>query len=236
MVTPPREAKKTVAFIDEYCWIYRSLFDDVRNFESLKYLYLGMLSEIKRKSLPEIAKVVGLKDQGQSLHHFLRNADWNIKAFRETRLWLTKLIMGEGEIILIIDKTGEKKKGKTTDYVTRQYIGQLGKVVEGITYRLSWVSWVKCILRYSPAGERVERTTKAQRTQRSISPIYVKLITPRTREPKSQTRKGKKAGMERTTKAQRTQRSISPIYVKLITPRTREPKSQTRKGNKAGIL
>ncbi|ARI83106.1 hypothetical protein BH695_3827 [Microcystis aeruginosa PCC 7806SL] len=29
--------------------------------------------------------------------------------------------------------------------------------------RLSWVWWVKSILRYIPTGERMERTTKTQR-------------------------------------------------------------------------
>ena len=148
MVTPPREAKKTVAFIDHYCWIYRSLFSDVRHFESFKYLHVGMLCEVKRKSLPAIAKAVGLKNEGQSLHHFLRNVEWKVEDLRETRLWLTKLLVGEKEIVLIIDETGDEKKGKTTDYVARQYIGNLGKtesgivsvnsyaVVEGITYPL----------------------------------------------------------------------------------------------------
>ena len=46
---------------------------------------------------------------------------------RETRLWLTKLLIGEREIVLIIDETGDKKKGKTTDYVNRQYIGKSEK-------------------------------------------------------------------------------------------------------------
>ncbi len=49
---------------------------------------------------------------------------------------------------------------------------------------LSWIWWVKCILGYSPAGEGVEKTTETQRTQRSIAPIWVKLITPRIRESK----------------------------------------------------
>ena len=116
-------------------------------FECFKYLHLGMLSEIPRKSLPEIAKVAGLKD-GQGLHHFLKDSEWKVESLRETRLWLTKLMVGEREIILIIDETGDKKKGKTTDYVARQYIGNLGKtengivsvnayaVVEGLTYPL----------------------------------------------------------------------------------------------------
>lgn len=41
-------------------------------------------------------------------------------------------MIGEREIILCIDETGDKKKGKTTDYVTRQYIGNLGKTENGI--------------------------------------------------------------------------------------------------------
>lgn len=131
MGTPPRDAAPTVGFIDDYCWIYRSLFDEVRQFECFKYLHLGMLSEIPRKSLPAIAKAVGLKD-GQGLHHFLRDSDWQVEQIRETRLWLTKLLIGDREIILIIDETGDKKKGKTTDYVAKQYIGNLGKTAQGI--------------------------------------------------------------------------------------------------------
>ena len=131
MVTPPRDAAPTVGFIDHYCWIYRSLFDEVRQFEYFKYLHLGMLSEIPRKSLPAIGRAVGLKD-AQGLHHFLKDSDWQVEQVRETRLWLTKLLIGEREIVLIIDETGDKKKGKTTDYVNRQYIGNLGKTENGI--------------------------------------------------------------------------------------------------------
>lgn len=78
MVTLRREAVNTVAFIDNYCQHYYSLFEEVRHFEAFKYLHLGMLSEIRTKSLPEIAKTVGLKD-GQSLHHFWRDALWDVK-------------------------------------------------------------------------------------------------------------------------------------------------------------
>ncbi len=147
MVTPRRTAVNTIAFIDNYCQHYCGLFEDVRHFEAFKFLHVGMLSEIPRKSLPEIAKLVGLKDS-QTLHHFLRDALWDVKEIREIRLWLTKLFIGERELILCIDETGDCKKGSKTDYVARQYIGNLGKtengivsvnaygVVEGITYPL----------------------------------------------------------------------------------------------------
>lgn len=48
------------------------------------------------------------------------------------RLRIILRILGEREIILIIDDTGDRKKGKKTAYVKRQYIGNLGKVENGI--------------------------------------------------------------------------------------------------------
>jgi SRSO17 transposase len=79
MVTPRRQAVSKVRFIDNYCQQhYYSAFEDVRHFEAFKFLHLGILSEIKRKTLPLIAKTLGLKDS-QTLHHFLRDALWNAK-------------------------------------------------------------------------------------------------------------------------------------------------------------
>jgi SRSO17 transposase len=40
--------------------------------------------------------------------------------------------MGEREIVLVIDDTSDRKKGQHTDYVKRQYIGNLGKIENGI--------------------------------------------------------------------------------------------------------
>jgi SRSO17 transposase len=54
-MTQPRSPKPSIKFVDEYCAIYRNIFPEVRSFENLRDLHLGMISEIKRKSLPEIA-------------------------------------------------------------------------------------------------------------------------------------------------------------------------------------
>lgn len=66
----PRAARPTLRFIDEYCEWYAPLFPEVRSFEAFKYLHVGMISELKRKTLPAIAKAVGL-DNEQGLHHLL---------------------------------------------------------------------------------------------------------------------------------------------------------------------
>ncbi len=65
----------TVKCVDTYCELYRDLFVEVRAYESFKYLQLGIINDIKRKSLPEIAKLVGLKNE-QGLLHFLTESPW----------------------------------------------------------------------------------------------------------------------------------------------------------------
>jgi SRSO17 transposase len=66
----PRLSQPTVNFVDEYCEAYKHLFPEVRSFEAFKHLHIGMISDIKRKSLPAIAKIAGIGSE-QSLHHFI---------------------------------------------------------------------------------------------------------------------------------------------------------------------
>ena len=62
---------------------------------------------------------------GQKAHNryilHLANSPWDVEAVRQQRIELIKLALKEREIILCIDETGDKKKGKSTDYVARQY-------------------------------------------------------------------------------------------------------------------
>jgi SRSO17 transposase len=126
-----RPALPTVSLIDQYCARYQNLFPEVRSFESFKFLHLGIISDIKRKSLPELAKSVGLEN-AQSLHHFLANSLWDIDRLKQQRISLLLQALKGRSIILCIDETGDKKKGQATDYVARQYIGNLGKIENGI--------------------------------------------------------------------------------------------------------
>ncbi len=126
-----RDAHSTVCVIDEYCSEYQDLFKEVRNYECFKYLHLVIFSPIKRKSLPEIAKVVGI-NSAQSLHHFITNSPWSVTKLKEKRLAKINKALNGNTITVIIDETGDRKKGKKTDYVARQYLGSVGKVDNGI--------------------------------------------------------------------------------------------------------
>ena len=106
-----------------------------------KYLHLGIIAPIKRKSLPEIAKVTGI-NSAQSLHHFMARSPWSVIEIRERRLAKTLLALKGKKITVIIDETGDRKKGKKTDYVARQYLGSIGKNAAGIDIGADshWVS------------------------------------------------------------------------------------------------
>ncbi|HLO49744.1 MAG TPA: IS701 family transposase [Kamptonema sp.] len=127
----PRQAEATVKFIDEYCEFYRDLFPEVRSYEYLKYLHLGLISEQKRKTLPAIAQVSG-KENAQGLDYFFGKSPWSIEEYKKRRIKIILKVLEGEEITVIIDETGDRKKGKKTDYVARQYIGNLGKVENGI--------------------------------------------------------------------------------------------------------
>ena len=126
-----RDAHTTAPIIDEYCAEYKEIFKEVRSYECFKYLHLGIISSIKRKSLPEIAKTVGMIS-AQSLHHFIANSPWSVEELKAKRLKRILKVLNGRAIRVVIDETGDRKKGKKTDYVARQYLGSLGKIDNGI--------------------------------------------------------------------------------------------------------
>ena len=81
--------------------------------------------------LPAVAKVNGLPN-AQSLQQFLVSLPWQVEQLREKRLDLILKLLKGRKLILVIDETGDRKTGRTTDYIKRQYIGNLGKVENGI--------------------------------------------------------------------------------------------------------
>jgi SRSO17 transposase len=151
-----RDAQPTVGIIDSYCAEYKDLFKEVRNYECFKYLHLGIISPIKRKSLPEIAKVVSI-NSAQSLHHFIANSDWLVNELKSRRLKKIKKALNGNAITVVIDETGDRKKGKKTDYVARQYLGSVGKIDNGIVTVNAYgiyrnITFPLSVKRYKPFG------------------------------------------------------------------------------------
>ena len=67
-----------------------------------------------------------------ALHRFLTCSHWSRDDLENTRLQLIHNALGKVSIIVVMDETGDRKKGNKTDYVSRQYLGSVGKVDQGI--------------------------------------------------------------------------------------------------------
>lgn len=106
------------------------MFPNVRQFEQFTHLELGLVAETKRKSLPRLAQAT--KADPQAFHHFLAQAGWSREALRSVRLELTRQALRARPFILCIDETGDRKKGKTTDYAASQYIGNVHTLANGV--------------------------------------------------------------------------------------------------------
>jgi SRSO17 transposase len=106
------------------------VFPNVRQFEQFSRLELGLVAETKRKSLPRLAQTA--KADPQAFQHFLAEAEWSVEEPRARRLELTRQALRERPFILGIDETGDRQKGKTTDYAASQYIGNVGNLANGV--------------------------------------------------------------------------------------------------------
>ena len=70
-----------------------------------------MISEIKRKTLPAIAKAVGLNNE-QGLLHFLTESPWQVKELRDARLKLILQALAGREIELLMKQETKRKAGQ----------------------------------------------------------------------------------------------------------------------------
>lgn len=88
-------------------------------------LMLGMLSGLERKNCWTIAEHRGdLTPDG--LQHLLARACWDADAVRDDLRGYVLDAFAEAEAVLVVDETGDLKKGKHSVGVQRQYTGTAG--------------------------------------------------------------------------------------------------------------
>ena len=87
----------------------------------------GLLSDLPRKNCWTIAEHAG-DPSPDGMQHLLARAVWDHDAVRDdVRDYVTEHL-GEDEAVLVIDETGDLKKGTTTVGVQRQYTGTAGRI------------------------------------------------------------------------------------------------------------
>jgi SRSO17 transposase len=89
----------------------------------------GLVSDLERKNCWTIAERAGHRSP-DGLQHLLARAVWDTDGVRDDlRRYVTERLMVPGEqAVLVVDETGDLKKGTATVGVQRQYTGTAGRV------------------------------------------------------------------------------------------------------------
>jgi SRSO17 transposase len=129
MVTPRKPTHATTDAIDEFC----ARFDDLVNRRAARqafrhYLIGLLLPREHNKTMTVLASRVPGGNR-QQLHHFLHDDPWDTVAFNARRLALwqehpTSRPHGRG--VLIVDETGDRKRGRDIPFAAQQNIGKVG--------------------------------------------------------------------------------------------------------------
>jgi len=127
-------------------------FDDVFGREAQRQYFrtylAGLLSEAKRKNIAELAAST-LGVAYTNLHHFIHDSPWDAKVLNDRRLEVldrTRQSRIRSGFALVLDDSGHRKSGEATCGVGRQYIGEIGKVDNGVVVVTSHaVDDLRCI-------------------------------------------------------------------------------------------
>jgi SRSO17 transposase len=126
--------------LEIYCEAFDELLSKRSQRDSFRRYLEGLLLPTERnKSLTALANtepIVGAQHpQAQRLQWFLSESTWEPDMVNRRRLEL--LVEGcetapNGDGVLAIDETGDRKWGTKTAHVGRQYLGSIGKVDNGV--------------------------------------------------------------------------------------------------------
>ena len=124
--------------LEEYSSHFNPLFDRLNQREAFRRYLEGLLLPAERnKTLTALANAEPIEGaqhrQVQGLQWFLSESTWDSNAVNERRLELLfkdPLTAPHAEGALVIDESGDRKAGKKTAHVGRQYLGSIGKIDE----------------------------------------------------------------------------------------------------------
>ena len=88
---------------------------------------LGLLSGLRRKNCWTIAEQAG-DATPDSMQHLLAAARWDADAVRDDLRGYVIEHLGSADAVLVVDETGDVKKGRASAGVQRQYSGTAGRV------------------------------------------------------------------------------------------------------------
>src|SRR5215469_16286078 len=135
MPTPRKSTVPTAEAIDQFCASFDSLFARWEERQAFRHYLIGLLLPREHnKTVVELAALVpGAKRQ--RLHHFMHDAPLDAEAINRQRLqlWQAHPYLGPHPgWVLILDETGDPKRGQRIELAAQQYLGKLGHVANGV--------------------------------------------------------------------------------------------------------
>ncbi|MDO0924125.1 IS701 family transposase [Streptomyces sp. TG1A-8] len=91
---------------------------------------LGLMAGLPRKNCWTLAEHVG-QPSPDRLQHLLARAKWEADAVRDDLRDFVVGHLGGDDVVLVVDETGDLKKGSHTVGVQRQYTGTAGRIENG---------------------------------------------------------------------------------------------------------
>ncbi|MGW1627631.1 IS701 family transposase, partial [Streptomyces sp. NPDC002172] len=92
-----------------------------------RQLVLGLLADLPRKNCWTIAEHTG-DTSPDGLHHLLARAKWDADPVRDDLRAFVLEHLADDQAVLVVDETGDLKKGTRTVGVQRQYTGTAGRI------------------------------------------------------------------------------------------------------------
>lgn len=95
--------------------------------ENLRAMVRGLLSEVPRKNMWQLAEFAGHPNPDR-LQGFLAKAAWDADELRDRVRAFAVAALADQDAVLIADETGDLKKGRKSVGVQRQYTGTAGRI------------------------------------------------------------------------------------------------------------
>jgi SRSO17 transposase len=157
MATKRKATTPTTEAIDQFCAQFDDLFNRRAARQALRQYLIGLLLPREHnKALTVLASLVP-DTKRQSLHHFLHDSPWDGSALNRRRLSLWQKrpdLAPHAQGVLIVDETGDRKRGHGIVLAAQQYIGRLGHTANGV---VSVTSHWSDGQRHVPLGVRAYR-------------------------------------------------------------------------------
>jgi hypothetical protein len=135
MATPRKPVPPTTEVIDVFCARFDELFCRRAERAALRQYLIGLLLPREHhKTVTGLAALVPGAER-QRLHHFLHAAPWDAAALNRRRLAVWRAhpeVAPHTGGVLIIDETGDPKRGHRIALAANQYIGRLGHTANGV--------------------------------------------------------------------------------------------------------